>query len=585
MIREITVSDLKKEYLEKRDCYEELKNHVLGGSTHRVCALYGLRRTGQSVMIEQMIRELDSKKLPYKYYMCEVKTHPRMSDLKHLLDQDLKNGVKYVFVDEITAIEDFQVACATLSDYYCKCGMRLVIAGTDLLNIAFASTDSLFDRLHFIHTSYIPFGEFQRITHKDINDYFEYGGTLTNEPYKVLQKNDDYLNSAIVNNILHSLENAEDLRRFKPLLNAFYDDIEIESAINKIINEYTQSVTLRAIRKQFKNGALNATINNINRDPYIDLDYKTIIDVDRVTQVTKKALKIIQPTNTNLNVHDLRQLSGYLESLGLLIEIPTYESHKQRRNKMMMDIILQPGLIYNQCEILMKSLADDDNWSKDCGIKDKDYFINRAQRFVKGLLLENDIIANTYINYNQYQKMYISKLGIELERDYIEKQEHDFDKVMNAQRHEVDMIVRDIENNKSYLFEVKYSQNVLDGHEKHLRHEGFNQYIEDEFAPVQRKYVIYTGENMMHDGIQYVNCEDYLNLIYENNKDFDKVIEQLDEIASRCPEYVEEVVEEHADLDVVIHDCEEIRKSRVTEKEKDREEIQKVTKDKKDKGL
>ena len=58
-----------------------------------------------------------------------------------------------------------------------------------------------------IHTSYIPFAEFSKLIENDsVDEYIEYGGTLTKSPYKTLQASEEYQNTAIVGNILHSLE-------------------------------------------------------------------------------------------------------------------------------------------------------------------------------------------------------------------------------------------------------------------------------------------------------------------------------------------------------------------------------------------
>lgn len=58
--------------------------------------------------------------------------------------------------------------------------------------------------------------------------------------------------------------------------------------------------------------------------------------------------------------------------------------------------------------------------------------------------------------------------------------------------HEVDMIA--VVNNKSYLFEIKSSNLVLEDHEKHLNNDDFINYINENFGEVNGKYVIYGGK-------------------------------------------------------------------------------------------
>ena len=46
-------------YHEKRDCYEQLINFMKLHTHGKICALYGLRRTGKTVMMEQGIAEVE----------------------------------------------------------------------------------------------------------------------------------------------------------------------------------------------------------------------------------------------------------------------------------------------------------------------------------------------------------------------------------------------------------------------------------------------------------------------------------------------------------------------------------------------
>lgn len=566
MIREIKYKDLKTEYPLKRDCYKELQDYIYGEPTHRVCALYGLRRTGKSVMIEQMIKDLHEKNIPFKYYYCENDESTIMTNLKELLDDDLKNGIKYVFVDEITNISNFQNGCASLSDFYAKQGMKIVIAGTDSLGIAFASMERLYDRLKFIHTSYISFGEFSRLLDKGINEYIEYGGTLTNMAYKDLQNTDEYYNTAIVNNILHSIENSEGMRIYPPALTELYENEDIVSAINKIISKFSQVIALKAIRKQYKNGPMNATIRNIERSDY-PADYRKMLNIEKVVERTRQALQIHDNIQTRLKDAHLSELKSYLYKLDLYLSIPSYESLKRRRRKDDVEIITQPGMIYCHSTTLINALMENDSWAEDCQIEDRNYFGMRADGFVRGFILENEVLANTYINFSD-KRFYVSKLSMQLENTYLENEVHDFNYLIRAEdgsHCEADMIIKDHKKNITYLFEVKLSDKPMIKHEKHLSNKGFVKYIGNEFAPVERKYVLYNGENGMHNDIQYVNVEDYLNIIYENNKDFDKVINILDDISKNCIE-IEGFVDKKAVLDDVVYNCEQICKNCETNK-------------------
>lgn len=60
-------------YHEKRDCYEQLINFMKLHTHGKICALYGLRRTGKTVMMEQGIAELpEEEKQKSAYLLNEI---------------------------------------------------------------------------------------------------------------------------------------------------------------------------------------------------------------------------------------------------------------------------------------------------------------------------------------------------------------------------------------------------------------------------------------------------------------------------------------------------------------------------------
>ena len=180
-----------------------------------------------------------------------------MYQLRLILDSLLKEGIRNFFIDEITEVEDFQVYGNILSDGYTLKGAKIAIAGTDSLGIRLAGMDILYDRMVIIHTSRISYAEFSRLLDgKGIEQYIEYGGTLTDSQYKTIQARDDYVNTAIVTNILHSLEKNEEVRNYHPVLTELYENKELVSVLNKMINKHSYCVTLKAINKCFKSAPL-----------------------------------------------------------------------------------------------------------------------------------------------------------------------------------------------------------------------------------------------------------------------------------------------------------------------------------------
>ena len=53
----------------KRECYEQLHDYVYGDLYDRVYILYGLRRTGKTTLIRQLILEMDAEKRIRRWMM------------------------------------------------------------------------------------------------------------------------------------------------------------------------------------------------------------------------------------------------------------------------------------------------------------------------------------------------------------------------------------------------------------------------------------------------------------------------------------------------------------------------------------
>ena len=90
----------------KRECFSKLKDYVYGDSTDRVFILYGLRRTGKTTMIRQLIGEMSEEDLSKTAFIQIAK-----KDTLSTINQDLHTlerlGYAYIFIDEVTLMEDF----------------------------------------------------------------------------------------------------------------------------------------------------------------------------------------------------------------------------------------------------------------------------------------------------------------------------------------------------------------------------------------------------------------------------------------------------------------------------------------------
>ena len=169
--------------LEKRDIFKSILDFSKK-STRKIGMLYGLRRTGKTVLLQQWLMSMESKEIKEEEKSVYILMNGEsFDDLKADLRVLQENGYRFIAIDEISMCKDFIDYAAPLSDYFCGKGMKILIAGTDSLALFFASHSSLFDRSSLFHTTHISFAEWCRLTKKiDIDQYLPYGGLLHLEP-------------------------------------------------------------------------------------------------------------------------------------------------------------------------------------------------------------------------------------------------------------------------------------------------------------------------------------------------------------------------------------------------------------------
>ena len=129
-------------------------------------------------------------------------------------------------------------------------------------------------------------------------------------------------------------------------------------------------------------------------------------------------------------------------------------------------------------------------------------FIHRVDRQVKGDILENLILYDTYQALKD--NYYVSKLHL------------------NTSNKEVDVIVVDKKTKETYIFEVKYADYVDSEQTKNLSNSDFNEYIKENFGEVKGRYLIYNGERTAIKDelgtISYIKAEEYLkNIVHCNS--------------------------------------------------------------------
>ena len=480
----------------KRECFSMLQEYVYGNSTDRVLILYGLRRTGKTTLIRQVISEMPEDLLEQTAF---IQITPQVDLAKINLDmrQLKKQGYRYVFVDEVTLMDDFIEGAALFSDVFASSGMKVVLSGTDSLGFVFSEDRELYDRCFMMHTTFVPYREFEKVLGiKGIDEYIRYGGTMSlggveynqnGMTFASKESTSEYIDSAIAHNIQHSLRNYQNGEHFRHLAQ-LYEANELTSAINRIVEDINHRFTLSVLTKDFKSNDLSLSARNLLRDRNGPNTILQQVDIVEVTEQLRQLLEIKNRQEQTIQISDIHraEIKEYLDMLDITVDIDTvYLSDLNKKEKR--TVITQPGLRYAQAEALIKSLMQDDVF-RTFSLAERNTVTARILSDIQGRMMEDIVLLETKM---AFPKCEVFKLVFA--------------------RGEFDMVVFNPETASCAIYEVKHSAEAVDEQYRHLTDEEKCKATEFRFGPITGKYVIYRGETHDRNGIHYLNVEEYLN--------------------------------------------------------------------------
>lgn len=481
---------------QKRDCYSKLYDYIYGDSTDRVFILYGLRRTGKTTLIRQLISEMSEEMLMQTAFM-QINSNIDIAKLNIDLKQLSKSGYRYVFIDEVTLMNDFIDCAALFSDVYATSGMKIVLSGTDSLGFLFSEDRELYDRCFMVHTTFISYSEFERILGiKGIDEYIRYGGTMSlggvnynqsGMTFATKESTEEYIDSAISRNIQHSLKNYQNGEHFRHLLE-LYDSNELTSAINRIVEDINHRFTIEVLTKDFVSSDLSLSAKNLLRDKNEPDDVLYRIDKREVTENLRKLLEIRNKSEQSVNITEIHktEIKQYLDMLDLTVDLDTvYMTDLNKKEKRV--AVAQPGMRYSQAEALIKSLMKDDIF-RELSLRERNKVTERILGDIRGRMMEDIVVLETQITKPDYEVFrLVFATG------------------------EFDMVVFEPKNECCSIYEIKHSTEVVPNQYRHLIDEEKCKATEFRFGDIKGKYVIYRGESCIIDDIQYINVEEYLS--------------------------------------------------------------------------
>lgn len=489
---------------ERRDCFSKIQDFLKTPAADKVCLVFGLRRTGKTTLLKQLILAMSEEEQKSAIYI-KASTENTIEELNTDLKLANKLKYKYVLIDEITLIEKFIDNAALLSDVYAVQGMKIVLSGTDSLGFWFAQNEELYDRAVTIHTTFVPFREYSRLLKiDDIDEYIRYGGTLkageTNfedsdanafdASFRTDESTRRYIDTAIAQNIQHSLKCYDRGNHFRNLIDLYKKD-ELTNAINRIIEDMNQAFTVDVITRDFKSSDLGSAKDLLRRekDETKRTDFLDTFDANEVTKKLMEILKIRNKERQSIEIEEvhIQEITEYLKALDLL-EIVYTENIPISNKKQERIIFTQSGMRFCQAQVLVYSLMQDEVFGSLTG-ELRDIITEKILEDVRGRMLEDIVFLETKRTYGSKRNVFKLKFA----------------------SGEFDMVIQDKIKKQCEIFEIKHSKEPFPAQYRHINDEEKISLTEAQFGKVVRKCVLYRGESeMLDNGVDYKNVEEFL---------------------------------------------------------------------------
>ena len=481
----------------KRECFRQLHDYIYGGQQDKVFILYGLRRTGKTTMIRQIFAEMSEAELA-KVAFIQITARDTLADVNRDLKLLEAQGFRYVFLDEVTLMEDFIEGAALFSDVFAACGMKTVLSGADSMGFLFAEDEQLYGRCILLHTTFIPYREFESVLGiHGIDEYIRYGGTMSlggihyNETstFASRESADEYVDTAIARNIQHSLRCYQYEGHFRHLRD-LYDKNELTSAINRVVEDINHRFTLEVLSQDWKSHDLGISASNLRRDRENPTDILDCIDLAAVTDSLRKLLEIRNKAEQTVKLDDVHaaEIKEYLDLLDLTREIDVLHL-PDVGTKSSRTAIAQPGLRYAQADALIRSLLLDETFSA-LSLAERTAVQQRILTDIKGRMLKDIVLLET-------------KLATPKKQVF----------VLQFPVGEFDMVVFDPNAGSCRIFEIKHSEEAAPQQYRHLIDAEKCAQTEHRYGPITGRFVLYRGKDQVVEGIQYQNVEEYLKTL------------------------------------------------------------------------
>ena len=239
-----------------RDIYEELYSKVVDKTDSKVILLHGLRRTGKTVMLNQLVEDIVKGGIAtYEQINLITIYESTISrrDVYELLESITSaNNVKYVIIDEFTMVNGLVDSSQYIHDRFCTHGVKFIITGTNSFAIRLLNERSLATRSKLTNVPPLTMKEYSTLV-GPINamEYIKVGGIFS-DAFKFEKDTKSYLHTAIAKNISESLVNGS--RDYCKLTGDDFSSrkITIEAVVNRVLYNSMKELGVKSINELFK---------------------------------------------------------------------------------------------------------------------------------------------------------------------------------------------------------------------------------------------------------------------------------------------------------------------------------------------
>ena len=461
--------------LKERFLLSDVMRFLEDPNVRKVLCLYGLRRTGKTFLIYQAIGRLSRQKKKAAYLVLDSTI--LLSDVYKEIELLVSDGYRYIFIDEITYVNGFLQSASRLADRYAESGTYIVLAGTDSYLLKLAKNSTLYDRVVLLSTTYISYKETCHLL-GDISvlDYLRIGGVLPKDILCDTEKTDEYVETAISENIIHSIEKANNRKEYGHLLE-LNDRGLLKKAIEAAIARVNTELFVSILTEVYSNWELGSAMQLLAKDYDVEgaLGTKGIEDIE---DKVRYYLRIVKKDDSEFDNSYLKELEDFLALIHVFRYYKMYVNNRVLKD---IPLYLQPGLHYKQLETLIEAVESDGSFlSMPADIRQA--LLTKIKEDTEGNILEHTVKVNCIMSLADRKDSFVTEVLLEGK--------------------EIDMVIVDGENID--LYEVKRSSKVVARQYDHLLDEEMNTHILSLFGmggqrKIRDRCVLYMGDDVEHE--------------------------------------------------------------------------------------